>query len=337
MKHSSTKATLSSITVMKAVTAGWAEQHKITARELSILTYVVVWGWRGDERYEFSWCPIVGVEGWAHQMGIPYRAFRRAWVGLVEKGVLVEVPGNNRYPATRGLSMLPEVAQECAFWADQRNPFDKKQDPTSTTSTCHERQVEVTIVSGSHDTIVRSTPPLTCGFSTHTPEVPQSDPATYVGDADASHQDRKESMPLNYEDDWDQPNDDDSSWAEPSDRPEKPKRRAAPTSRLAQHFWDEWVECREEYPNLALPWSVKQAFLANLKRLLVTFTEEQLAEQMTQFFRLIRSGKVATRSDELWKDFLTYRGQAVRGVQRKTESVDTDDYIAAALARQEQA
>ena len=64
---------------------------------------------------------------------------------------------------------------------------------------------------------------------------------------------------------------------------------------------------------------------------------QMLAEQMTQFFHLIRSGKVATRSDELWKDFLTYRGQAVRGVQRKTESVDTDDYIAAALARQEQA
>jgi hypothetical protein len=64
-----------------------------------------------------------------------------------------------------------------------------------------------------------------------------------------------------------------------------------------------------------------------MKSLLETHSEEQISEMIDIFFRLIDSGQVPLKADELWKDFWYNRGRLQKIATQTSEkpSVANDD------------
>lgn len=113
---------------------------------------------------------------------------------------------------------------------------------------------------------------------------------------------------------WASSGDEDDGFSAPAHE-ERPVRRKAPTSRLADEFYDRWLTTRKTRPTLPLPWSNKAAFLATMKRLLTDHTEAEVVAMFDAFFAAVAAGTARMGSPELWRDFLNNRAAAWKSVQ----------------------
>lgn len=291
--------------LVRATSTGWAEQRGLSLREVNLLHWVAMWGKRNEPGYAFVWFPTKGMTAWQEALGMPRRGFYRALEGLSDKGCLVPLKGSRvdpRFHHQKGYGIPVSVAQESV---------------TGVTT-------EVTSVSLSGDTSVTSTYPLTRDF----PNIPDTTRDSYpvpYGSGVASDPTRKASEMNSFVDEWSTPEDDSpDDFAIAKDERLKPIRTKTPTSRVSDHFYDRWLQARIQRPTLATPWSAKQAFLANLKRLLAEQDEATVLGMVDSFFDLLGSGKVRLRSDELWKDFWNSRGTLLRSTQQRAETSEVN-------------
>jgi hypothetical protein len=131
----------------------------------------------------------------------------------------------------------------------------------------------------------------------------------YGSDAEASRIQEEEKVIRESEDlAWAAPRDEVDDFSTPSTS-ERPRRKRQPTTVIAEDFHDRWLTARTVVGTLPIPWSVKPAFLANLKRLLQAHTEDEVLAMTAMFFQRVVTGQARVIATELWKDFLRENGE----------------------------
>lgn len=140
---------------------------------------------------------------------------------------------------------------------------------------------------------------------------------------------------MRIEDDWSVPKDEMTPLREGgrkrnSSGSQKPPAKVAPTTRVVNLFYDLWTEGREQRKGLTYPWSTKLIAVTRFKGLIEEHGEEQTAEMVRIFFRLVSAGKIPLKAEELWKDFWFNRAKLEGMARRNLAAPATAQYDEAA-------
>lgn len=331
-----------SLDLTLAVTYGWGRQHGLKLTELQVLQFISMRGLRTEPGMAFAWFPMSGQEAWADELSMDPSAFRKIVHSLRKKGLLEALSGSSsdeRFIFYRGYAIPDSVLQECRSWhpkVDTKNTntdshirpknevqFLKTDSPRVPKREQECSQMGTTLFPNGN---IRTT--LTRTFAPYSivkaEENQTSHPsgARYAADTDTQPENTNRNAHLNrYEDDWSVPRE---------ERERTAKRPPAPSTRLANLFYDLWGQVRVTRKGLATPWSVKVAFITRLKGLVEEHGEDRAEEMIRVFFRLIEHGQISLKSEELWKDFWFQRAMLERMAREKTEapapmSVDADE------------
>lgn len=330
-----------SIDLTLAVTYGWGQQHGLKLTELQVLQFISMRGLRTEPGMAFAWFPMSGQEAWAADLSVEHAALRKAVYNLRKHGLLEVIQGSSsdeRFIFYRGYAIPDYVLQDCRSWHPKTDlkitnsdshftpknevKFLKADSPCVPTGNKNVPQGNKNVPRGN----IRTT--LTRTFAAYSivkaEENQTSHPsgARYAADTDTQPESTNRNAHLNrYEDDWSVPRE---------ERERRAKRPPAPSTRLANLFYDLWGQVRVTRKGLATPWSVKVAFITRLKGLVEEHGEDRAEEMIRVFFRLIEHGQISLKSEELWKDFWFQRAMLERMAREKAEapapmSVDADE------------
>lgn len=320
-----------SLDLTLAVTYGWGRQHRLNLTEFQVLQFISMRGLRTEPWMAFAWFPMSGQEAWAADLRVEHAALRKAIHNLRKHGLLEVLDGSSsdeRFIFYRGYAIPDSVLQECRSWhpnTDSKNtnsgshftPKERSSVPEIRFTPCSPweqkcSQGEQECSQGN----IRTT--LTRTFAAYSivkaEENQTSHPsgARYAADTDTQLENTNRNAHLNrYEDDWSVPRE---------ERERRAKRPPAPSTRLANLFYDLWGQVRVTRKGLATPWSVKVAFITRLKGLVEEHGEDRAEEMIRVFFRLIEHGQISLKSEELWKDFWFQRAMLERLAREKAET-----------------
>jgi hypothetical protein len=126
----------------------------------------------------------------------------------------------------------------------------------------------------------------------------------------------EEELAMRSDDGWASPKDSLDDFDVPRDNPKKGSGSVAPSTKVLNLFYELWVHSRTARKNLAYPWSMKTVFQARIKQLISEQGLDLTLEMVRVFFRLVDTGQVVLKSDDLWKDFWFNRAK-LEGIARK--------------------
>jgi len=344
-KNPSTYRTLD---LVKAVSFGWASHKDLNASETQVLQFVALRGKTNETDYSFAWFPLGGQDWWAAQMGMTTNKLKHALSGLRKKNLLTTLNGSSvdaRFFTVKGYAIHMYVMEEVVYWYQSRADIRFTRVPDTVENFVDKETETFTKVRDPHFEVrdphsrVRDphfdTPSEQGFYTTYPSNKPEEITQLFTqrpspsGTSLLSGED-----PLRYEDEWSLPKDSvpgksakrpaEDSFDVPKEETQKRERPTAATSRMADLFHAEWSIARQERRMLAVPWSSKTAFLVRLKDLLKDHTEEEIAEMIVVFFRMVLSGQVTLKSTELWKDFWNCRGKVASIAMQRVTIIDSD-------------
>lgn len=315
--------TYRTLDLVRAASFGWSQQHDLSQSEYQVLQFIALRGKSNEPGNAYAWFPKYGQEWWADIMSISHNVLRKTLSRLRKKGLIVNINGSadERFTMIKGYGIPEHVMEECKQWYEDRQDMVYTQVPNTIEEldenvTCG--HIDVTcghmhVTSGHIDNAV------TCGNTLHTHVYTREKTQLLTDRSRSSISPTQTEDSMRYEDEWSIPKESRSkptrSKSEVDDFsvPREAKEKAAPVygpnMRLTQQFHKCWMVAREKRLNLAVDWSVQKVFMARMKALLETHTEEQISEMIDIFFRLVDSGQVPLKADELWKDFWYNRGR----------------------------
>lgn len=313
--------------LIRAVSFGWGNHKGLNQSEVQVLTFIALRGKTAEQGAAFAWFPKYGQEWWAAVLMMKHSTIRKVLSSLRKKGFLIDLIGSTdeRFSNVKGYGIPEAVMQECQKW------YSDRQDMVYTKVPNNVENITDNVPTGNMDVPIENTDvptgnidnALTCGFTLHTPYITREETHLLTDRSRPSVAPRKDNM--KYEDEWSAAKDDDD-FAVPKEMKEKPAKTYSPNTRITIHFNNKWMESRETRLNLSVPWSVQKVFQARIKSLLTQHSEQEILEMIDVFFRLIDSGQVALKSDELWKDFWYNKGRLYKIVSQTTERpIDVDD------------
>ena len=327
-KHSSTYRTLD---LVRASSFGWSQHHSLTAYEYQVLQFIALRGRSNEPGVAYAWFPAGGQEWWGDIMAIPHGSIRKALYSLRKKGLLVVLRGSandTRFMSIRGYAIPVEVMEECQKWYIDRQEMVYTRIPNTAEEMFstgkneaemfpQEHECSPTEHGCSHGNICNA---LTCGFPLHTHINTQEKPEILT-DVSRPSVAQQEGNEMKESDGWDAPKERADDFEVPREAKEKPARTYGPNRRLLDHFYKRWAEVRERRLNLPVCWSVKVIASSNMKSLLSEYSEEQIYAMIDAYYRMVESGQVSIKADDMWRDFWYNRSKAYRIVagQQVTE------------------
>jgi hypothetical protein len=259
---------------------------------------------------------------------------KKSLQGLRKKNLIVNLSGSRqdaRFVTVKGYAITDETMRNAYKWYKERDEIRFTRAPDTPAEIIEEVPISHSEVPISHLQVPIShfDTPSEQGFCpTYPVKKPEEGTQLFTQASHPSGAPQKDQEMNRFEDEWLESKDPEDDFMAP--KKSERHKRVAPSTRLLELFWDHWVVVREKRRNLASPWSAKSAFQTNLKALLKLHTEEEIAEMIEVFFRMVDAGQVALRSPELWKDFWNNRAKAEQIIRQKTEStktVDTKDQL----------
>lgn len=328
-KNSSTYRT---IDLVKAAGFGWAQHKKLSLTEYQILEFIALRGKTNEPTAAFAWFPKHGQEWWAEIMMIPFSSLRKALSSLRKKNLIVNIDNaiDNRFFNVKGYGIPEHVMEECLGWYTDRqnmvytqvpntieelvkNPYDVKYSHTDV-NTVH-MHVKYSHMGNALTSTFAPYTQLDTRRDTHLlTDSSRPSVAPTLSDGES----------MRYEDEWSTPKESDD-FSVPKESKQKTKRAPGPSMRLTIKFQDCWMKSRESRLNLPVHWSVQRVFMNRLNALLTEHSEAEVEGMMDAFFRLIDSGQLSPKSDELWKDFLYNKGRLYKIFVQSSERVVSVD------------
>lgn len=315
----------------RALSFGWGQQHRLSSSELQVLTFIALRGKTNEPHMAFAWFPKYGQEWWAALLMMTHSNLRKTLSRLRKVGLVVTMDGSidERFSNIRGYGVPQHVMEECQEWYQDRHEMVYMRVP----NTPEELSDEVENVTNSHTGVTTGhidvtnshiDNALTSTFTLHT--------HTYTRERTHLLTDRSRPSVVpsednvRYEDEWSAEKDANDDFAVPKEVKKKAAPSYGPNMRLTIYFEKKWMESREKRVNLSVPWSVQKVFQARLKALLSQHSEKEIESMIDVFYRLVDSGQVPLKSDELWKDFWYNRGRLYKVVTQTTDrSVTVDE------------
>jgi len=294
--------------------------------EYQILEFIALRGKTNEPAAAFAWFPKHGQEWWAEIMMIPFSSLRKGLSSLRKKNLIVNIDNaiDNRFFNVKGYGIPEHVMEECIGWYTDRQNMVYTQVPNTIEELVENppdvkySHTDVNIVH-THVKYSHTDNALTSTFV----------PYTQLNTRRETHLLTDSSRPsvaptlsdgetMRHEDEWSASKDsDDFSVAKESKQ--KTKRAPGPSMRLTIKFQDCWMKSRESRLNLPVHWSVQRVFMNRLNALLTEHSEAEVEGMIDAFFRLIDSGQLSPKSDELWKDFLYNKGRLYKIFSQSSE------------------
>lgn len=313
--------------MVRAMSFGWGAHHSLSNSEAQVLTFIALRGKSNEPGAAFAWFPKHGQEWWAALLMMKHSTIRKVLSGLRKKGFLIDLDGSvdERFSHIKGYGIPPEIMEDCQKWYSDRQDMVYMKVPNTVENLtedvpCGNTDVTYGNINVTYGNIDTS---LTCGFTLHTPYITREETHLLTDGSRPSVAPRKDHM--RYEDEWGAPKKEPDDFDVPKEMKKKPAPVYGPNTRLTIYFENKWMEAREKRVGLAVPWSVQKIFQANMKSLLTQHSEEDIQRMIDVFFRLIDSGQVALKSDELWRDFWYNKGRLYKIVSQTTERESTVD------------
>lgn len=304
----------STLQLVQALSTGWGRE--LNASERTVLEFIAKRGRRGSDERAFTWVVLMPMAEWAESLGMPYSTLRRTLRRLVDRGYLERWKERDATRIWRHWFAIPmsmfdylnnwNEAESRAFQA--RLKYNKIQPDCSTLIT----KVIKSDHQGDQSWSVANS--LTSGFATHNPcKTQERNPKAKASQRGALRvvPSGKLSDPGGVMDDFDSPSQPEAPL-ESSTRSDPPRKRSAPSTRLADLFWREWARAREQRPDLAIPSNSVVKLRGVMKRQLEDFSEEEISNMVLSFFRQVSYGRFSLHGEELFQDFLRQRSRLQR-------------------------
>lgn len=316
--------------MVRAVSFGWGAHHGLSSTEVQVLTFVALRGKTNEPGVSFAWFPKYGQEWWAALLMMKHTTIRKVLSSLRKKGFLIDLSGSadERFSNIKGYGIPTEVMEDCQQWYSDRQDMVYTKVPNTAEELdenvpCGNTRVlcgNIDVPCGNIDNS------LTCGFALHTPYTTLEGTHLLTDGSRPSVAPRKEAV--RYEDEWNSSKKESDDFDVPKEMKKKPSPVYGPNMRLTIYFENKWMEARERRVGLSIPWSVQKVFQANMKSLLTQHSEEDIQRMIDVFFRLIDSGQVSLKSDELWRDFWYNRGRLHKIASQTAEKSNPVDEAA---------